>query len=135
MNLINKNTVLFFVIIPIIFIVISITIGYLQYPNLPNPLPIHYNIQGIADNFSTKNYLWIFFIPAIQLAFNIFISCILIYKNNTKNLLKIMFSIIINLIFLSINLGFLEILTLNECNFLIVILVIGLLSNGIFQKL
>ncbi|GGE68003.1 DUF1648 domain-containing protein [Priestia taiwanensis] len=50
-------------------------VGY-SYPSLPDTIPTHYDVYGIADNFGSKGWIW--FVPCIMLA--IFIMFVLIAR-------------------------------------------------------
>ena len=42
-------------IIPLLFIVASVVIGYVYLPQLPDKMAIHFNAQGEPDNWMGKN--------------------------------------------------------------------------------
>lgn len=54
-------------IINFLIILSMVVAGYIFYPQLPNRLPIHWNIHGQVDNYAPKNQaVWMF--PLITLA-------------------------------------------------------------------
>lgn len=60
-------------IIPLLFIVISVVIGYYYLPQLPDRMAIHFNAQGEPDNWMGKH-------PAIWI---LPISCLFFYAGFT----------------------------------------------------
>lgn len=53
-------------ILPITLIIISLIIGIFLYPQLPEKVPSHWNVEGEVDAWSSKNFA-VFFFPALTL--------------------------------------------------------------------
>jgi len=54
-------------ILPIGLIILCFLVGILMYPNLPDKMPVHWNIKGEIDGWASKNFA-VFFFPIIILA-------------------------------------------------------------------
>lgn len=83
--LIKTRTYMFLLVIPLITVIATL----LAYKNVPNPFPIHYNAEGIADGFVNKEgfkglfYLVIF--PALmQVGMILFLALINRFAINGK---------------------------------------------------
>ena len=63
-------------IMPIIFILLPVAYGLLIYDKLPSMMPIHFNYQGAADGFATKNFA-LFFTPAVFIVLIILLPIII----------------------------------------------------------
>ena len=60
-----------FIIFRIILVAASFLLAIWVYPQLPQIMPIHWNIEGVADGFGDKSrYVWL--LPVISLAMLIF---------------------------------------------------------------
>lgn len=53
-------------IIPLIIIIICFAVGFYFYPQLPEQVPSHWNVQGEVDGWASKNFTVLFF-PSITL--------------------------------------------------------------------
>ena len=69
-------------IITSILILIPIAVGLILWDRLPDPMPMHWNINGEVDNWGSKSTV-VFFIPIILLALHWF--CIIITGADPRN--------------------------------------------------
>jgi uncharacterized membrane protein len=46
---------------------ISIIVGIIVYPRLPDRIPVHFNIEGQVDNYADKSIFSVFFLPMISI--------------------------------------------------------------------
>lgn len=53
-------------IIPIVIIIIALIVGAWLYPSLPERIPVHWNSQGEADGWGSKDF-GVFFLPILAL--------------------------------------------------------------------
>lgn len=49
-----------------LFTIAPLTYGLWLYPQLPDPMPIHFGSDGQADGFARKSLIYIFLLPAIN---------------------------------------------------------------------
>lgn len=83
--IIKTRTFMLLLIIPLITVVLTL----IAYKNVPNPFPIHYNAEGIADNFVNKEgfrgFFYLVLFPAIfQVGMIVFMAVINRFVINGK---------------------------------------------------
>jgi len=80
-------------IIPVAIMLALFVIAFIVYPQLPDKVPIHWNVQGQIDNYGSK-FIGVFLIPIIFLIFEV-LSVILpamdVFKENIKSFYKYYF--------------------------------------------
>jgi uncharacterized membrane protein len=59
---------------PILIIIVTIIFDLTYFPRLPSQVPVHYNINGIADNWGSKSI--IFTLPGIMIFIYLFLFLI-----------------------------------------------------------
>lgn len=71
----NKEKII--TIVTVVISIIPLLYAIISYKNAPDVVPIHYNINGIADNFASKSSMFI--IPVISIGSSVMM---LLLKNN-----------------------------------------------------
>ncbi|MGG7142400.1 DUF1648 domain-containing protein [Clostridium nigeriense] len=82
---IKTKTFMYLLVIPLITVIATLV----AYKNVPNPFPIHYNAEGIADSFvkkeGFKGFFYLVLFPAlIQVGMIIFIAVLNKFAINSK---------------------------------------------------
>lgn len=49
-----------------LLIIAPLTYGLWLYPQLPNPMPVHFGLNGEADGFAPKSLFYIFLLPGLN---------------------------------------------------------------------
>lgn len=79
-------------IITTLICLLTIPEGLIFYNRLPENMATHFNLKGVADGYSDKNFA-IFFLPLIFTALNFFIALSLEYSEKGKSRSKLYKSI------------------------------------------
>lgn len=61
-------------IIPLILVAIAFYIALSNYSSLPDIIPTHFNAQGVADDWSGRN--WVFIFPGVSIGLYLLLSFI-----------------------------------------------------------
>ncbi|MBQ4344199.1 MAG: SdpI family protein [Erysipelotrichaceae bacterium] len=69
-------------IYPFMMCFVPILIGIMVYSKMPELMPIHFNSQGVADNYASKEFA-LFGLPLIMAA--LFLVCVFGMKSDPKN--------------------------------------------------
>ncbi|WP_322392362.1 DUF1648 domain-containing protein, partial [Clostridium perfringens] len=82
---IKTRTFMLLLVIPLITVVLTL----IAYKNIPNPFPIHYNAEGIADSFVNKEgfkgFFYLVLFPVLfQAGMIIFFAVIIRFAINGK---------------------------------------------------
>lgn len=73
--------------INIILLIVYLTYVYMHYQHLPEIIPTHFGPDGVADNFGTKNSIWI--LPIIALVMTIGMRILYNYPHQFNYVVKI----------------------------------------------
>lgn len=71
-------------VIPIIISILNFIIPLINYDKLPKKIPMHWNINGVADNFIDKSLASVLFTGLVP----IFITILLMFTNHTISISK-----------------------------------------------
>lgn len=74
------KSIVFGTIVCLLPIILSIVL----YDKLPNSIPIHWNINGVADNYAPK-FLGAFGLPVIMALINLFVGIVMEYDPKKSN--------------------------------------------------
>lgn len=72
----NKNWIL-----PFLMCFVPVLIGVMVYPKMPEMMPVHFNFEGTADNFASKEFA-LFGLPLIMAA--LFLFCVFATNSDPK---------------------------------------------------
>lgn len=68
-----------FLILAWLILVATIVFAVAEYPKLPNLIPTHFGFDGIADDWHTKSFGWLFVGPIVQLVLSLGLSVVYRY--------------------------------------------------------
>jgi uncharacterized membrane protein len=77
-------------LIPVILIIICFVVGFYFYPQLPDRVPSHWNVQGEVDDWSSKTFA-VWFFPLITLFIYLLMTFIPLIDPLRKNYSKFAF--------------------------------------------
>lgn len=63
--MIMKNCIKIFRIVNLLIWIITFLFLFIQWNNIPNQIPLHYNLYGLIDNYGEKSILILVFILEI----------------------------------------------------------------------
>ena len=63
-------------LLPVLVVAVSVVIGIIRYPDLPDPLPVHFDAAGNANRFAPKSVGSVFTVVFIQAALTVVFGAI-----------------------------------------------------------
>lgn len=63
-------------LLPVLVVVASAVLGVIRYPELPDPMPMHFDINGVADRFAPKSVGSVFTVVFIQFGLTVLLCAI-----------------------------------------------------------
>lgn len=63
-------------LLPVLVVAASVVIGIIRYPDLPNPLPVHFDAAGNANRFEPKSVGSVFTVVFIQAGLTVLLSAL-----------------------------------------------------------
>ena len=73
------------IIITSLILLIPMFVGFFLWNQLPEELPIHFNAQGIADNYASKPFV-VFMFPLVLLALHLLCTFITLHDPKKQNI-------------------------------------------------
>lgn len=63
-------------LLPALVVVAGAVLGVLRYPDLPDPMPVHYDVNGVVDRFAPKSVGSVFTVVFIQAGLTVVLCAI-----------------------------------------------------------